>query len=399
MASVSGRKNKDGTVSWRVQFRVDGKGPYQETFDNKPAADQFGELVDRIGGRAAREVLATRTAGGRGVPTLREFTARYLDPASGLLTGISEGTRAGYEAIAVRSFLPMLGEYPVDAIQKSDIGKWAAWQESQRSSARKGQPISAKTVRNYHALLSSILASAVEQGLRPDNPAHRTRLSKGRKIESVFLTAEEFATLLYFVPERYQALVLFLAGTGCRWGEATAITWGDLNLRAHQPTVRIDKAWKKGPTGAPILGTPKSARANRTVSLSPDVAHALGKPGPSGELVFHGEKSNGHLWYGRFRTTTWVPSVEKSQDVARCEMAGLEPLTKTPTIHDLRHSHASWLVGSGVPLPYVQARLGHENITTTIQTYTHLLPDAHNQMAGVIGEALSGVRTLRPIDR
>lgn len=399
MASVSGRKNKDGTVSWRVQFRIDGKGPYQETFDTKPAADQFGALVDRIGGRAAREVLATRSAGGRTVPTLREYTARYLDPESGLLTGISEGTRAGYETIAVRSFLPILGDYPIDAIQKSDIGKWAAWQESQSSTARIGQPLSAKTVRNYHALLSAVLASSVEQGYRPDNPAHRTRLSKGRKSESVFLTPEEFATLLYFIPDRYQSLVLFLAGTGCRWGEATAVTWGDINLKTHPPTVRIDKAWKKGPTGAPVLGPPKSVRANRTVSLSADVAHALGKPGPADHLVFRGANSGGHLWYGRFRTTTWCPSVERAQDPALCEAAGLEPLTKSPTIHDLRHSHASWLVGNGVPLPYVQARLGHENITTTIQTYTHLLPDAHNQMAGVIGDALSGVRTLRPIER
>jgi integrase len=398
MASVTARQNKDGSVSWRVQFRIDGKGPFQETFDDKKAADQFGDLVDRIGGRAAREVLETRAGGGRGVPTLNEYTARYLDPTSGLLTGISEGTRAGYDRIAARSFLPILGEYPIDAIQKADVGKWVAWQEAQPSTARRGQLVSAKTVRNYHALLSAVLASAVEEGKRPDNPAHRTRLSRGRKEESVFLTSEEFATLLHFVPQRYQSLVLFLAGTGCRWGEATAITWGDLNLRAAQPTVRIDKAWKKGATGAPVLGHPKSARAIRTVSLSPDVVHALGAPGKANELVFRGEKSGGHLWYGRFRTTTWVPSVQKAQDVDLCEAEGLPPLTKTPTIHDLRHSHASWLVGNGVPLPYVQARLGHENIATTVQTYTHLLPDAHSQMAAVVAGALSGVRPLKRLE-
>ena len=47
-----------------------------------------------------------------------------------------------------------------------------------------------------------------------------------------------------------------------------------------------------------------------------------------------------------------------------------------PRIHDLRHSHASWLLGQGVPIHVVQARLGHENIATTVDTYGHLLPDA-----------------------
>lgn len=398
MASVTGRKNKDGSVTWRVQFRIDGKGPYQESFDNKKAADQFGELVDRLGGRAAREVLATRTEGGRDVPTLNEYTARYLDTESGLLTGVSEGTRADYRRLAQRSFLAFLGEYPIDAIQKADVGKWVAWQERQPSAARKGRPVAAKTIRNYHALLSSVLAAAVQEGKRVDNPAHRTRLSRGRREESVFLTPEEFTTLLHFVPERYQSFVLFLAGTGVRWGEATAITWGDLHLRAKPPTVRIDKAWKKGPTGAPVLGHPKSARANRTVSLSNDVIAALGKPGKPDDLVFRGRQSGGHLWYGRFRASTWLPSVERAQDVELCRDAGLEPLTKTPTVHDLRHSHASWLIARGVPLPLIQARLGHESIQTTVNVYGHLQPDAHLQMADVVADTLSGVRPLKQID-
>jgi hypothetical protein len=42
--------------------------------------------------------------------------------------------------------------------------------------------------------------------------------------------------------------------------------------------------------------------------------------------------------------------------------------------HDLRHTHVAWLVAGGAPLPHIQARLGHESITTTIDTYGHLLP-------------------------
>ena len=42
--------------------------------------------------------------------------------------------------------------------------------------------------------------------------------------------------------------------------------------------------------------------------------------------------------------------------------------------HDLRHTHVAWLIAGGAPLPHIQARLGHESITTTIDTYGHLLP-------------------------
>src|SRR5690606_27003571 len=101
--------------------------------------------------------------------------------------------REGYKRIAERSFLVVLGEYPIDAIGKADVGRWVAWQEQQPSAARPGKELSAKTIRNYHALLSAVLAAAVQEGKRADNPAHKTRLSKGRKEESVFLTPSEFA--------------------------------------------------------------------------------------------------------------------------------------------------------------------------------------------------------------
>ncbi|MCA0329475.1 MAG: tyrosine-type recombinase/integrase [Actinobacteria bacterium] len=45
-------------------------------------------------------------------------------------------------------------------------------------------------------------------------------------------------------------------------------------------------------------------------------------------------------------------------------------------MHDLRHSHASWLIAAGVPLPVIQRRLGHESIQTTVDVYGHLAPDA-----------------------
>ncbi len=397
MASVTPRRLANGDVKWRVQFRI-GTHMCQETFGVEKDARDFGRLVDRVGGDAARKTLQARQSKTAAVPTLGEYTARYLDIDSGLLTGIEPGTRAEYVRVAARSFLPVLGDLPVDAITKADVGRWVAWQERQPSVARKGQLVSAKTVRNYHAILSSVLAASVDEGYRTDNPAYRTRLSRGTKREGVFLSPAEFATLLHFIPGPYAGLVMFLAGTGCRWGEATAITWGDINLGVRPATARIDKAWKKSENGAPVLKHPKSSRSRRTVSLTNDVVAMMGAPGDPAELVFPGVRSGGHIWYGRFRASTWLPAVAKAMNRAVCAEEGLTPLRSAPNIHDLRHSHASWLIADGVPLTFVQARLGHESIQTTSNVYGHLQPDAHIQMSDTISRTLANVRPLRAIE-
>ena len=81
-----------------------------------------------------------------------------------------------------------------------------------------------------------------------------------------------------------------------------------------------------------------------------------------------------------FFNTGWKPAREKAQTL------GLE---KSPRVHDLRHTHASWLINQGHPLPVVQARLGHENISTTITMYYHVDQRAEQQAAATIEHLLT----------
>lgn len=390
------RSERTGVVTYRVRFRINGT-QRQETFPDPDSAHEFRNLVELVGGVDALKVLEARRQTDMGVPTLAQWTAQYLDPDSGLLMGVEPGTRAGYATAAERSFLQVLGHYPVDAIGKVDVGKWLAWQEKQPSKRTQNGLVAPKTIKNYHGILSQVLAAAVAQNLRSDNPAYGARLSKGLRREPVFLSPDEFSTLLYFIPPYYERFVFFLAHTGTRWGEATAVTWGDLNAWSNPPTVRINKAWKKA-DGGPVLKHPKSRAANRTISLAPDVVAALGKPGAAGDLIFAGRESGNHMWYGRFRTTVWNKAVAKAMDAELCEREGLIPLTVAPRIHDLRHSHASWLIADGVNLPSIQRRLGHESIQTTVNVYGHLESDAHLIMADAMQRRLAGTRHIRPLE-
>ena len=83
------------------------------------------------------------------------------------------------------------------------------------------------------------------------------------------------------------------------------------------------------------------------------------------------------------RNVTVFADGSVDRDVAR--------LTKRPRVHDLRHTHASWMIAQGTDLFVLQRRLGHESITTTTDTYSHLLPDQQRAAAQAAGRALRGL--------
>jgi integrase len=69
-----------------------------------------------------------------------------------------------------------------------------------------------------------------------------------------------------------------------------------------------------------------------------------------------------------------------------------------PRLHDLRHTHVAWLIALGTPLPVIQARLGHEKITTTIDTYGHLLPELQKAAADAASSVLAGALPPKVLD-
>lgn len=396
MASVTPVSRANG-YAWRVQARDEQRRMRQETFYGddarqvEAAARTFARLVDRVGITEASRIRDARTNQTRTTPTLGEFIDTYLDRDSGMLSGVTEGTREAYRRMADATIKPDLGEFPIDELTDDDITRWVLRMESRPSPRRAGATYSAKTVRNHHGFLSQVLAKAAARGLRTGNPARGVEISRTRRQRMVFLTQSEFATLLHFVPDPHKPLILWLAATGMRWGEATALTWGDIDRDSRPMRAHVDKAWQKPKYGSGrVLGPPKTQAGERTVSVPDDLIEALGPPGPGDALVFATSKGT-PLWSGSFYPRVWQPAVAAANDTERCAAAGLTPIGKRPRLHDLRHAHASWLIAAGRPLPHIQARLGHEKITTTVDTYGHLLPDAQQGDADAVSLAMAGV--------
>ncbi len=358
MASVRERRTRAGQTHWAVLGRDQGKQT-SKTFATAKAAQRFASLVGALGWRDALATLDTLTD-----DTLT--VGQVVDAHVNNLSGITEGTRSDYRAY--RKDLGKLADVPVEALSRDGVAKWVNGLEGR---------LSGKSIKNRHSLLSAALTRAQRDGLIPDNPAKGTRLPRSIRRDMTILSHNEFAQLLGAIPDYWQPFVTLLAGTGMRWGEATALEAGDFDLDAADPVVRVQRAYKHTDGHGREVGPPKTRKGRRTVTIGPEVVASVrplveAAPG----LVFTNT-------YGRpvnqstFLVHVWRPALKKSG------------LTKTPRVHDLRHTHASWLIAAGVPLTFIQERLGHESIQTTSDTYGHLMPGAGRLSAAATSLALA----------
>lgn len=376
------RVAKNGNVSWFVRFRLDGRQT-SEVFPTKALADAFILKLRANGAKAAVGERAKRDAASSSyVPTLREWYAHALDT---LKTGITDGTRSDYDKIANRIMLPMLGDLPLDQIDRATDAAFIRALENAPRLNNRGNPaggyLSPKTIRSHHGLLSDLMNMAVTEQVIPTNPcrgARLPRMGEQNAEDARFLTHPEWAAIYDALPETKRALPYFLVGTGLRWSEATALQVRHVNL--DMGTVRVVQAWKKPKKGGTRrLGPPKSPKSRRTVMLAAQVVEAL-RPliegQPPEQWVFRASRG-GPIWGSSYHYRVWAPACDKAQ---------VEP---RPRLHDLRHTHASWLLEQGASLEQVQDQLGHENIQTTRKVYGSLQPAMRAKLQAAATAALA----------
>jgi integrase len=151
--------------------------------------------------------------------------------------------------------------------------------------------------------------------------------------------------------------------------------------------VSITKAWKEDDLRGYYIGPPKTRKSRRTVSLAPSTVEAV-KPliEAAGAGYVFTLKRGGVMRSGAVFNRAWEPALIKSGYVKR---TATNP-GNMPRVHDCRHTHASWMIQAGMEIFALSRRLGHESITTTMDRYSHLLPDAMFDAAQIAQKALEG---------
>jgi integrase len=372
VASVHPKPMADGSTAWRVQYRVGGK-QRTDAFRDHAEAVAHAALVQRLGGDVARRILDARE-GSRGEQTVSQMVASHIDRMTD--DDAHSGTRRTYRGYLINHIDgTALGALPIGTVTRDDVRQWLD-----------GMTGAAKSRRNVHALLSAAFQRVVDDEALSRNPARGLRIKSDAPSEGmVILNRGELAVLLSEMSPRYRPLIAFLAGTGLRWSEATALLVSDVDLDAATPLVRVNKAWKRLGTSWQV-GPPKSRAGDRVVGLSPavvsEIVPLLERRGDA--YLFTTERAD-WIRNNTFQATHWQPALRRLNKSGR--------MTKRPRLHDLRHYYASTLVAQGVPLNIVQQQMGHEDIRTTVNRYSHMQP---NYLAVAAAAAADGLALAVP---
>lgn len=260
--------------------------------------------------------------------------------------------------------LPFFSDKPVDAITAADIRKWQADLKESRNANDK--PLSPGYMQNLVTELSSMFNFAVRLYGLTVNPCQIAGNTVGKKTKSLnFWTKEEFDRFIatFEKGDPFYTAFLILYYTGIRIGELEALTVGDIDQEAH--TLTINKTYHLI-GGKGITTPPKTEKANRTITLPRFLLEAI-------------QRHISRL-YGAGKATRLFMASHSSyarQMETHTKKAGVHRIR----LHDLRHSHASLLIEMGFSALLVSERLGHENVSTTLNIYSHLFPSKQSEVA------------------
>lgn len=378
MAYIESRTKDDGATSWRVAWRENGKRK-SRTFTTEREAKRFRGLVDF---HRQRDPETVSERDGKNI-RVGEWAARSLANRD----GVSAYMAGRYDVMWEQWVEPQLGDlYLSDVTRETALGfaSHIATTESERT----GRLLTRKSQKNILSLASSVFTDAMENHLIDYNPFAKVQPTKSKQSHTddprQFLTVDEFYLIAdHMEPGDPRELVELMAGTGARFGEATALDMARLDTGKSQ--IRIERAWK--PDGT--LGPPKTASSIRNVTLDQPLLerlkrHAKGKGRKDFLFTVGGEPIVNY----QFRRWFWEPAVRAAQ---------ADGLTKTPRLHDLRHSHVAWLIAAGVPMFAIQKRLGHSSYKTTADVYGHLVPEVDDGVTAAL-EAMKRPGALRAVN-
>ena len=269
-------------------------------------------------------------------------------------------TVAGYRNLLDTLVLPKWGDSQLADIRFEHVQTWIA--EMRASGFRDpSKGLSASRVRQAHQLFSAVMTYAVRGRHIVANPAEGVDLPRETKRVHRYLMHTEVEALAAKMGD-WKTLTYLLAYTGLRWGEATALRAGDVDLDRGRLHVARAVGRVKGEY---VFGTPKNHSTRWVpmpaflVELLRDELEGLDED----EIVFATPKGDPLLG-----------------DTYRGEFYKHRPYSDLRP-HDLRHTAASLAIHAGANVKAVQRMLGHETATLTLDRYGHLFDDDLDRVA------------------
>lgn len=316
---------------------------------------------------------------------LKDYLIQWLEDYA--RPNVKQKTYDIYKNMVYNHLIPGLGRIPIGKLRPSQIkGLYAKKQKEGRADGKSG-PLSNRSVQYMHMVLKLALKSAVEDELIPRNVAESVTPPRVEKPKIRYWEWEHAKAFLAAEKKRYEKgegryypLYLLALSTGMRRGELLGLKWEDINFKNKTITIRRNLVHTN--EGTLLQDTVKTDNSYRTIEISDKVIEvlkehrkrqtqevlALGRPDDyKSEFVFTSSTGN-------FVAPTNID--KRFREAVR--RAKLPPIGG---MHALRHTYATRMLELGMSARYVQERLGHADISITLQTYSHVTPKAKSKIA------------------
>src|SRR5262245_11696186 len=315
--------------------------------------------------------------------TVAAFLERWIEHMQGQ---VSPRSHERYAELARKNLVPLLGALALTKLQPAHISQ--AYAKALASGRRDGAGgLSARTVTHMHRVLREALQQGVRWQLLARNPADAVKPPKVERQQMSVLDTDATAELIEAARETSLFMPIMLGvRCGLRRGEVVALRWRNVDLERGQISV-VASAEQ---TDRGVREKESKSGKGRTIVLSTTEIE---------ELRSHRvRQAQGLLALG-------VRLTDDHHVVAREDGQALQPRSLTHAfvnfarrhgfqirLHDLRHSHATHMLASGVHPKIAQEWLGHSSVGITLDLYSHVLPgmqaEAVNRVDAMLRDAL-----------
>ena len=358
------RENKDGSKSYQIVIELDrdpitGKRirHYKSVKGTKKQANAM--LHNLLAQYNSGNIVNATTM------TLGSWIDQWLN---NYLPNIESTTRDSYEEKIRNHIKPSLGSIPLKILNANMIQTWI------KGMIQKG--LSPKTIRNTYNILNPAIKKAVLLRMIPHNPSEGVVLPKLQKPKvEVYTEAESKQVLSAAKGTDLYLFVLLSLSLGTRRGELGALKWENIDF--DKGTIKVCES-RVHANKTVIEKDPKSEAGKRTITVGSDVMSELRKAKKAydekakepwfRDLGYVICKKDGTPYRPDSLTQKWERFTERNN----------LPHIK---LHGLRHTNATALIAAGISPKVVQQRLGHADVSITLNTYTHVLPSMDKEAA------------------
>ncbi|WNR45111.1 tyrosine-type recombinase/integrase [Paenibacillus roseipurpureus] len=280
--------------------------------------------------------------------------------------------------------LPVFGHQRLDAITPFQLVQFFSKlsEEGSRQDGKNGS-LSSGTIHYIHRVMCNVFARAVEWRIIKNSPAADIKKPKVIHKQYEVYDEEEIAELFQGLEKEklhWRVMILLAITTGLRRGELVGLEWKHINF--EKGVLEVKQSISMSENGRRVITEPKTKKSKRKVSLSSAVIIKLK------ELYVescHKRDALGNLWKGEEHFFVFSNQEGMAYYPETPYLWFREFLKKNHlryiTFHQLRHYSASYLIQVGVHPKVISERLGHANISTTMNIYGHVLQSVDREAA------------------